>query len=420
MFTSRLTERPAGRKHLPMRIAARGLVLSLCLGLGSCGSDEGGSCAAGPAVDEADCSTSGTCPSMGITNEAPASNPGTFKGYADPSVFSDPALPGRVWLAYSWPHVVAGQDPSGNTVQMAAVQNRLARSDNGGQTFTYLQVLWPDVATADPEGSGEDGRLSSETASIVAMTVGGTTTWYGAHLRYFLRPQTGYNPKYGTSWHVRIGAAATPGALASASETVLGVSTTAAAYAPNARLDQLAGLPIQRCAILNNPTLFAQSPTLYLVVECLAFTGPIPDYGNTTTQVFATNPVGAPASWNWRYAGKLGDAQLAADLGNDTIRQPDVARADDGSMIALITPAHIDTASPTGTVCDGCVALELDSIDPPALARDCNGNPVVRARITGAGVGACTLDAGSATGIIATSQDPGGGNWALRASGVEP
>jgi len=130
--------------------------------------------------------------------------------------------------------------------------------------------------------------------------------------------------------------------------------------------------------------------------------------------------VGAPASWNWRYAGKLGDAALAADLGNDTIRQPDVSLADDGSIVALITPAHIDTASPTGTVGDGCVALELDSIDPPALARDCAGNPVVRARINGSGVGACTHDAAAATGILATSQGASGGNWTLRASGVEP
>ena len=89
-------------------------------------------------------------------------------------------------------------------------------------------------------------------------------------------------------------------------------------------------------------------------------------------------------------------------------------------MVALITPAHIDAASPTGTVGDGCVALELDSIDPPALARDCSGNPIVRARITGAGVGACTHDPASLTGIIATSQGAAGGNWALRASGVEP
>jgi hypothetical protein len=303
---------------------------------------------------------------------------------------------------------------------MAAAENRLARSDDGGMTFTRIMTLWPDVAMLDPEGSGENGRNSSETASLASITSAGVTTWYGAHLRYFLRPQTGYNPKYATSWRVHIGAAALPTGLASATETVLGVTNTAAVYAPNVRLDQLAGLPVPHCAMLNNPTLFTRNQTLYLIVECLAFVGTTPDYANTTMQVFATRPSGAPTSWTWRHAGKLADQALAAQLGNDTILQPDVSLATDGTPIALITPAHIDTNFQVGTVGDGCVAIELASIDPPALARDCAGNPVIRRRVTGTGVGACTHDRNSATGIVATSQDASGGNWMIRASGLRP
>lgn len=393
----------------------------LSLGLAACGGgdDGGAACSVPPAPVEANCSTTGTCPAITIAGDAPAGNPGTFKGFADPSVAADPDVSGRIWLAYSWPHVVAGQNPSGDPVQMAAVQNRLARSDDGGATFSMVQVLWPDVAMADPEGSGENGRISSETASLASIN-SGTTTWYGAHLRYFLRPSTGYNPKYGTSWHVRIGAASTPAGLATATETVLGVTNTASIYQPNVRLDQLAGLPVQHCAMLNNPTLFAQAPTLYLIVECLAFIGQTPDYVNTTTQVFATVPSGPPPSWTWRHVGKLGDATLAADLGNDTILQPDVSLAADGTPVALITPAHIDTSAYVGTVGDGCVALELESIDPPQLARDCSGAPLIRARVSGTGVGACTHDPFSATGIIATSQGANGGNWVIRASDLHP
>ena len=129
---------------------------------------------------------------------------------------------------------------------MAAVENRLARSDDGGTTFSFVGTLWPDVALADPEGSGEIGRISSETASLATMTSGGVTTWYGAHLRYFLRPLTGYNPKYGTSWHVRIGAAASPAGLASAQETVLGVSATAR---PTSRTCASTSLPACRSSI---------------------------------------------------------------------------------------------------------------------------------------------------------------------------
>jgi hypothetical protein len=231
---------------------------------------------------------------------------------------------------------------------------------------------------------------------------------------------TGYNPKYATSWHVRIGAAASPAGLASAQEAVLGVSTTALVYQPNVRLDQLAGLPIQHCAMLNNPTLFARNQTLYLVVECLAFVGTTPDYANTSMQVFATNPSGPPASWTWRYAGKLADHSIATQLGNDTILQPDVSLAADGTPIALFTPAHIDTSVQVGTVGDGCVAVELASIDPPVLQRDCAGNLVIRRRVTGAGVGACTHDRNSITGIVATSQGPASGNWKIHASGLRP
>jgi hypothetical protein len=85
-----------------------------------------------------------------------------------------------------------------------------------------------------------------------------------------------------------------------------------------------------------------------------------------------------------------------------------------------VTPAHADAAVEVGTVGDGCVALELVSIDPPALARDCSGRVVVRARIEGSFVGACTHDPRSATGIVATSQAVGGGSWMLHASGARP
>jgi hypothetical protein len=387
--------------------------------LAACGSgDDGGACPAPDAALERDCA-SGACPALAVAGDGPAANPGTFKGFADPSAMADPAT-GTIWLGYSWPHVVAGQDPNGNAVQMAAVQNRLARSDNGGASFSYVQVLWPDVAAADPEGSGENGRISSETASLAHRTVNGVTTWYGAHLRYFLRPITGYNPRYGTSWQVRIGAAPTPQGLATATEAVLGVTNTAGAYQPDERLDQLAGQRVQDCAMLNNPTLFVQDQTLYLVVECLAFNGTHPNYDATTMQVFATDATGSPPNWAWRYAGELADHGLAVELGSDTILQPDVSLGADGAPVLLLTPAHIDTSTVTGTVGDGCVALELASIDPPALARDCDGNLKVRARITGSGIGACTHERLSSTGIIPVTQGPGGGNWSTRDSDLHP
>lgn len=371
---------------------------------------------AGPVID---CGGA-RCPVIAIAGDAPAATPGTFHGYADPTIAHDPAAAQRVWLAYSWPHLVPGREPNGSGVLMAAVSTHLARSDDAGGTFSYAGELWPAILTADPEGSGANGISSSETASLAAIASGGTVTWYGAHLRYFLEPQTGYHPKYGTSWTVRIGAAASPAQLATASEAVLGVSGTAPVYRPDVRLDQLAGLPLARCALLNNPTLFAQDGTLYLIVECLAFVGTTLDFAQSTTQVFATAPGGPPSTWTWRHAGVLADHGLARELGDDTIQQPDVSLAADGRPIAIVTPAHADAAVEVGTVGDGCVALELRSIDPPALARDCSGRVVIRARIEGSGVGACTHDPRPATGIVATTQAAGGGSWMIQASGARP
>ena len=362
----------------------------------------------------------GRCPAIAIAGDAPAENPGTFRGYADPTIAHDPVAAPRVWLAYSWPHLVPGRAPSGSPVLMAAVSTHLARSDDGGATFAYVSELWPATPTADPEGSGANGISSPETASLTAIASGGALTWYGAHLRYFLEPETGYHPRYGTSWTVRIGAAPSPAQLATANEAVLGVSGTAPVYRPDVRLDQLAGLPLARCAMLNNPTLFAEDGILYLVVECLAFAGTTLDFAQSTTQVFATTPAGPPATWTWRHAGVLADHGLARELGDDTIQQPDVSVAADGHVIAIVTPAHADAAVAVGTVGDGCVALELRSINPPVLARDCSGRVVVRARIGGAAVGACTHEPRSATGIVATGQAAGGGNWMIHASGARP
>ncbi len=393
----------------------------LALAATGCGKDTTSSTCVDAAVSRpaVECG-GGRCPAIAIAGDAPAGNPGTFRGYADPTIAHDPVAALRVWLAYSWPHLVPGHAPSGSAVLMAAVSTHLARSDDGGATFSYVSELWPAIPTADPEGSGADGISSSETASLTAIASGGTVTWYGAHLRYFLEPETGYHPKYGTSWTVRIGAAASPAQLATASEAVLGVSGTAPVYRPDVRLDQLAGVPIARCAMLNNPTLFAKDGTLYLIVECLAFVGTTLDFAQSTTQVFATAPAGPPSTWRWRHAGVLAEHGLARELGDDTILQPDVSLAADGRPIAIVTPAHADAAVAVGTVGDGCVALELLSIDPPVLARDCSGRVVVRARIDGSGVGACTHDLRSATGIVATTQAAGGGTWMIHASGARP
>ena len=374
-------------------------------------------------VPTVDCDLSGECPQLWIPNDPPSVGPGTFHGYADSSLLHDPEVEDRLWLAYSWLDIITGSDVNGDPVDLAVVSSHLARSDDGGQTFSFVEELYPAIPLSDPEGSGEDGILSSETVSLATMDIGGNRVWYGAHLRYFLRPITGYNPNYNTSWTIRIGAAPSPDGLGNsdviANETTLGVSTTADAYSPDVALDQLAGLPIWNCAMVNNPALFAQNGSLYLIVECLAFVGTDANYNNTTLQVFGTTPTGDPQNWVWRHVGKLSDHSLAQEMGADTILQPEVTLAADGSLILLVTPAVIDNSLQVGTRGNGCVAIALESIDPPVIRRNSEGQAVVRADILGEGFCACTFDSDSATGILSHVQWQGH-LYSIHATGVTP
>jgi hypothetical protein len=306
---------------------------------------------------------------------------------------------------------------------LATVASHLARSDDGGATFGFVRELYPATPLVDPEGSGEHGILNSETVSLAAMESGENANWYGAHLRYFLRPINGYNPKYATSWTVRIGCAPSPDQLGDGDvvekEAVLGVSMTSPSYNPDVSLDTLAGLPIQKCAMVNNPAIFTQNGMLYLIVECLAFVGTNPDYNNSTIQVFGTTLAGNPKTWVWRHVGKLSDHSLADELGVDTILQPEVTRSADGSLMLIVTPAYIDTSLQVGTRGDGCVAIELASLDPPMIKRDGQGRAIVRANVEGKGYCACTYDKSSFTGILTHIQWEGH-FYTIHKTGLKP
>ncbi len=374
----------------------------------------------GPSVD---CDVRGECPQIMILDDPPSTGPGTFHGYADSIIAHDLDVLDRLWLAYSWLDITTGTDPSGKPVLMAVVSSHLARSDDGGTTFNFVGELYPATPLVDPEGSGENGILSSETVSLAAMRSGGDVTWYGAHLRYFLRPKRGYNPNYATSWTVRIGAAPSPDQLGDTevveNETILGVSMTSPSYNLKVQLDKLAGLPIQKCAMVNNPALFAQNGSLYLIVECLAFVGTDSDYDNSTIQVFGTTPFGNPQTWIWRHVGKLSDHSLAEELGADTLLQPEVTLAADGSLMLMVTPAHIDHSLQVRTRGEGCVAIEIDSLDPPMIKRNSEGRSVVRANIEGKGFCACTYDNASTTGILTHVQWEGH-FYTMHATGLRP
>ena len=307
-------------------VTGRSLVASaaafVLIGAG-CGGDGGGVPGdALPCTDESpyapsvECRVAGACPQIQVSGDAPATTPGVFKGFADPAVAQDPDTPGRLWLAYSWPHILTGQAPDGTTALMAAVSTHLARSDDSGLSFSYVSEPWPAVRAPDPEGSGENGVVSSETPSLVAMASDGEVTWYGAHLRYFLRPETGYHPNYATSWHVRIGAAPSPPDLAFAEETVLGVSATADVYRPDARLDEL-GLLVGVVGLL-----VASAPVLGVVAGARVHLDEVPVVAAVGLEGGLCQALGRPLAGEIVPPAGHGDAVdvVAAEGGGDSFR----------------------------------------------------------------------------------------------------
>jgi hypothetical protein len=242
-------------------------------------------------------------------------------------------------------------------------------------------------------------------------------------LGYFLERVTAYAPRFATSWVMRVAAArgVSPAALAGAAESVIGTATTAAVYQPQVRASQLS-LKLAACGFFNNPAIFFEAGRLYLVAECLEFDGGQVSEARSRMVVLRTRPSGPPPTWGWEYVGVLADRALARELGGERLVSATISRAGDGTLLFMATPI----AASAGIPGQGCVAIELASIDPPAPRRNAAGGLIVRARQTavadaGWHTGACSHDPRSATGIVSVAATTAKGLQAeLLATGLRP
>ncbi len=386
------------------------ILISVCVILSSCDGMSGGSV---PEVNGSDLDNplspqlvdcnAGLCETLIVEGDPYATSPGTFKGYSDPHLIADPNDPNQVWLSYSWLEVGSLTSLSGNEVMVAIVSNHLARSEDGGLTFKFVSELWPSIPVKDPEGGDPDGLNDSETASLAWIkNTRGEVTWFGAHLRYFLRPLQGYNPKFSTSYTIRVTSAATPQELRESPESVLGVSSTSSAYDMDLALDVLVNKPLNECAMANNPSLFAADRELYLVFECLAFNGSKLQTDKTTIQLIASEPSGPPDSWTWRHVGEITNGDTYNELGVNILQQPDISIGRNGELLFTVTPSK---NNPGGIerLHQGLLVLELEQLDPPILLRDSKGTLVIHAQMATDGLGGCTYSSASATGVLCHS-----------------
>mgnify|MGYP003747892321 CR=1 FL=1 len=360
------------------------------------------------------------CPAITVTGDPPSATP-TWQGYADPSVLRDPLDPSRYHLAYTHLEGRLATSANGQPVGVPHTSTHLARSTDGGRTWSFEAVLWDAPLAPDPEGLGPASYLGSETPSVVAEAQGPSVRWYGARLAYFLEPVSAYRPRYASSWTIRVSAATggSPAALATAPEAALGTRTTSAAYGSAVDLTALSP-SLAGCGFWNNPTLALDAGRLFLLAECMEFDGQQVSDVRSRLVVFSTTPSGPPGSWSWRYDGVLADRSTAVELGAARVVSANVSRTEGGRWMLLLS-LH----SGSGVVNQGCTGVELAGLAPPALARR-DGQPVVIARVTNQSTpnwytGACGHAAGSATGIIAASAvDSAGLQSDLRATRLLP
>jgi hypothetical protein len=352
----------------------------------------------------------------------PNGRPSPVRGHGDPSLRRDPSGAG-LWLGYSWVHPAI----AGSRIVGAEVDTRLAHSDDGGQTWSLVATLWrSDSGARDP--TGRPGHLNSETVSLAPRPTGAGTAWYSARFVYFTPDEGG--PQVG-SFTIHVAAAGSPQELGGAPEAVLGGDLTNPFWRPDVNLAELTnGRPEDSLAgcTFYDAGLFYREGRLWMAVQCALYGGGGKATEDEFVALFSTVPDGPPSQWPWRYLGRLAGRADAVALGGQMLQQADLALAQDGAVLAIVSPSAPPAAGATLDQHFGCRMIEVGSLDPPRLARDAAGTLRVRATVTASDLVApdgspasCGYDAASATGVvIARRDDRNGLGSALYRTGLRP
>lgn len=267
-----------------------------------------------------------------------------------------------------------------------------------------MSPLWRATDATDPV-SGRRGWTDHEVPNLLPVTDGGgATRWFAARLDLFVPAGEGLGSRPPASFRIALTSAATPAALATAPTGVLGSALTDDRCGVDQDLTALDG-SLGRCALWNEPALHHAGGTLYLALRCLplAHDG-TPDVAASSIEVFATEPVGEPATWAWRHQGRLAGHAEAQELGADGLTQIDFARAADGTLLAILTPDDWSDEH-REFVHHGLRVVEVASLDDPRLARRGDGSLAVRAVVTASdlaplGPGAGAYEPTATTGVV--------------------
>jgi hypothetical protein len=336
--------------------------------------------------------------------------PDPFRGYGDPSLEYDPTT-GTLWLAYSWLNIEIS-DPGPPVVFDLGVRTHLARSDDNGNSFTFVRSVNDMGMEAHPD-TGVMGWSVHEVSTLAKEPSG---DWQLLWFKYFnpFGTVTGVDERQEYLYWRTI--ATTPDQLGDVSEVWARALATSPSW--GALIDFNDIVELADCATLTEPGLFVFNSETYLASSCLIVdaTGRRADLERLV--LLKQTAVG------YTYVGDILDAQDAADLGVDVIQQADISVARDGSIVLIVTPIILN-ADPSH---QGCVVFEFDDFAAGTLVRDGNGRAVPRTVISsdgnGLGPGLCTYDANSDTGVllVITTVTNNGTDieFSLRATGVHP
>lgn len=403
---------------MPSRPVTALLLSAAMAGLSACGGGSGNA-GAPPVVNpppgpiQFHCSKDSTCPEVMVAGDPFASVntvPDAFRGYGDPSLEYD-ASTGTLWMAYSWLNVQIS-NPGPPPVFDLGVRTHLARSDDGGTTFSFVRFVNEMQMEAHPD-TGVMGWSTHEVPSLVRQPTG---NWQLLWFKYFnpFGTVAGVDERQEFLYWRTI--ANTPAGLGDVSEVwVTGPATSPSWGAP---ID-LSNIPqLADCIAQTEPGLFAIANDTYLATSCLVGDagGRRPDLERLVLLRQTTN--------GYAYVGDILTPRDAADLGVDVIQQADISVARDGSIILIVTPIILG-ADPSH---QGCTVFEFADFASATLRRDASGTAIPRAVITadgnGLGPGLCSYDANSDTGVLLVittiTQNGTDIEFSLRATGVHP
>jgi hypothetical protein len=367
---------------------------------------------------EFDCIDSPGCPAIAVIGEPSSDLPdgslSRTRGTVDASILTEEKT-GKLWLSYTFvsshvapPSLGSEVDPSVNVF--------LASSGDSGTTWTFETALRPSAAENDPV-TGKPGYSGNEVSSIV--TANGR--WYLANLR-FHDSLGGGNSRRPDSFHFEVRRATSPAALAAAEPVRLAGAIAADAWSDH-RLNTL-DPECSSCTLWLDPELFLQDGHLYLLAVCTVYEERTRRTERGFYGVFELSDdpdnFGEP-----RWVGKLADSADAVRLGAKELSKGDLTIARDGTIRFLTAPVFRGARFEEYP---GCYAFEVESLDPPRLRRDADGEPIARAVLRSSDSipsgASCAYAPESKTGLILTRRemrpDLGAFVWSLHATGVHP